>query len=989
MTADRWKQVQDLFVEAADMPPADRGAFLNVACGGDAELRRELDSLFQYDSEPGGPLTGVISDAANSLAASKSMVGRRIGPYRLVELADSGGMGDVYLGVRDDGHFEKRVAIKFIRAGLTSQPALDRFRYERQILAQLDHPYIAKLLDGGTDSDGHPYFVMEYVQGQPIHEYCAARRFTVQQKCELFIKVCEAVSYAHRNLVIHRDLKPRNILVTNDGDPKLLDFGIAKLMAEGAPGAGDALTGIMDRPLTPDYASPEQVRGELLNTTTDVYSLGAVLFELFTAARPHSFTTYTPSAIEKEVCQTEVRRPSSLAMGGLKKQLAGDPDNIVLMAMRKEWRRRYQSAEDLKDDLQRYLKGLPVRARDDTPWYRASKFLRRHWFGAAAAGLILAAMVGGAVTTEMERRKAESQRAAAEAQRQRAEREHGAAEMQRDAAVAAQQLAETKSQEADAQRKRSDERLRQLTGLANESLFRIHDEIASLPGAVEARKHLVEGTKAYLDQMAKDSGDDPELLGLLVTSYLSLGYIQGLPSRPNLGDFEGALQSFAKAETILDKLTKPSPNDYELLMKAIGLYQVQGDIYRYQSRRVEALERLNKGLAAANKVAALRPRERLAQLQPAIMHHSLAMLFLDADVPKAFPHSQAEISLYSKMAAKDPNDIESVNSLASAYLLAAEEETYVGRLQEAATYLRDAVETRERVVRQHPNDVLLQRSLLVAYGRLADTLGGTSITRNLGDREGAVANYRKALALAEGTHAADASDRLAQSDLETALSRLGMMLDRPGELEEALVSLRRAEALCKSALALAPTNLREKRMLATIYDYTGRRLEQQDKPEEALASYRASLELAEALFAGDSTAAANRAVLQTDYRDLAALLAVRGDRAGALEISEKMLANAEKIAAADPGNYRALPMPARSYEAMASVYAKLARAGSDTAQRERDWREARGWFERGREAWTKLGEIPELRPVDAEVARLNASLAECEAQLGGMAAPGK
>jgi tRNA A-37 threonylcarbamoyl transferase component Bud32/tetratricopeptide (TPR) repeat protein len=982
MTADRWKQVQNLFVEAADLPAADRAAFLDAACRGDSELRRELDSLFQYDSQPASPLTAVISDTANSLAASKSMVGRRIGPYRLVELADSGGMGDVYLAVRDDGQFEKRVAIKFVRAGLTSQAALDRFRYERRILAQLDHPYIAKLLDGGTDGDGHPYFVMEYVQGQPINEYCAARRFTVQQKCDLFIKVCEAVSYAHRNLVIHRDLKPRNILVTDDGDPKLLDFGIAKLMAEGAPGAGDALTAVMDRPLTPDYASPEQVRGELLNTTTDVYSLGAVLFELFTAARPHSFTTYTPSEIEKAVCQTEVRRPSSLAAGGLKKQLAGDPDNIVLMAMRNEWRRRYQSVEDLRDDLQRYLKGLPVRARDDTAWYRASKFLGRHWFGAAAAGLILAAIIGGAITTDMERRKAESHRATAEAQRQRAEREHAAAEKQRDAAVAAQQLAEAKTQEADAQRKRSDERLQQLTGLANESLFKIHDEIASLPGATEARKHLVESTKAYLDQMAKDSGDDPGLLGLLVSSYQSLGEIQGLPFRANLGDISGALQSLSKAETVLDKLMKQSPNDYELLMKAIGLYQVQGEIYRYQSRRKEALERMNKGLAAANQVAALRPREALAKLQPGIMHHSLAQLLMESDVPQASRHVQTEIAIYTKMIRDHPADETALNQLASAHLLASEAEAYVGHLQQAASYLHGAVEIREKLVQQHPTDSVLERNLLVAYGRLADILGGSAIIRNLGDREGAIANYRKALALAERMQAADANDHLAQADVETALARLGVILDRPGELDEALASLRRAEALCKSALALAPTNMREKRALASIYDYTGRRLEQLDKQEDALASYRASLELAEALFASDATTAANRSLLQTDYKDLAALLASRNDRPGALEAAEKMRVHAEKTAAADAGNYRSLPMPARSYEATGSVYANLARVGSDAAQRERDWRDARGWFERGRDAWTKLGEIPELRPVDAEIARLTVSMAECDAQLG-------
>src|SRR5262249_42036170 len=266
--------------------------------------------------------------------------------------------------------------------GMDTEEVLRRFRHERQILAGLEHPYIARLIDGGATADGRPFFVMEKVEGEPVHVYCRSHRLSVESRLRLFLRVCEAVSYSHRALVVHRDLKPGNILVTAEGVPKLLDFGVAKLLDPSAdPGLTATVYGI--GPLTPEYASPEQVRGLPVTTTTDVYALGAILYELLTGAPAQRFDTHTPVEIDRVVCATEPKRPSMAA-----EELNGDLDNIVLMAMRKESARRYQSVDEFAADIVRYLDGRPVAARQDSFAYRAGKFMRRHRLAITASAVV-------------------------------------------------------------------------------------------------------------------------------------------------------------------------------------------------------------------------------------------------------------------------------------------------------------------------------------------------------------------------------------------------------------------------------------------------------------------------------------------------------------------------------------------------------------------------------------------------------------------------
>ena len=377
--ANRWKQVEDLFFAAVDLPENERAALLARTCAEDPELRRETESLLATERHADLSIARVIEGAATALFDQSSMEGARFGSWRIIREIGRGGMGAVYLAARADAEFNKQVAIKLVKRGIDTDAVLKRFRQERQILAVLDHPNIARLLDGGTSPDGLPYFVLEYVEGLAIHTWCAARKLSVAERCELFRKVCEPVSFAHRNLVVHRDLKPGNILVTPEGEPKLLDFGIAKLLSDHDGEHTLGFTWDPVRALTPAYASPEQIRGEPVNTATDVFSLGIVLSEILRGEK-----------------------------------LDRDLDNIVMMATRPEPERRYSSVDQLSDDIRRYLAGLPVAAREDTLGYRLGKFLRRNSLGVAAAVAFAALVSGGVVSvawqahqTDIQRRRAE------------------------------------------------------------------------------------------------------------------------------------------------------------------------------------------------------------------------------------------------------------------------------------------------------------------------------------------------------------------------------------------------------------------------------------------------------------------------------------------------------------------------------------------------------------------------------------------------------
>jgi serine/threonine protein kinase len=359
MTPERWQRIKSVVADAMEKPVPARAAFVSSACGEDTSLRRDVESLLSQSHE-------TLDRCADKVGArsleSDGMSGARVGAYEVVREIGRGGMGAVYLARRADDEFEKLVAIKLLKRGTDTDEVLRRFRAERQILARLDHPNIAHLLDAGTTDDELPYFVMEYVAGERITDFCSARALNVRARVELFLKVCGAVQFAHRNLVVHRDLKPGNILVTAEGEPKLLDFGIAKLLAPESDLAGATLTLHDQQRLTPGYASPEQVRGEAVTTVSDVYSLGALLYELLAGDPPHRFSTPRPSPTElfNVVVEQESRRASVAASSPeRRRELRGDLDNILLTALRKEPEQRYSGVTAFADDLRRYLQQRP------------------------------------------------------------------------------------------------------------------------------------------------------------------------------------------------------------------------------------------------------------------------------------------------------------------------------------------------------------------------------------------------------------------------------------------------------------------------------------------------------------------------------------------------------------------------------------------------------------------------------------------------------
>lgn len=419
---DRWQSIEALFNEALDREPGDRDSFLDRACADDPALRKEVQSLLDASGKTLNFLEKSVHDAALGLGEGR-LAGQQIGAYRLIRVLGEGGMGMVYLAARADNAYQQQVAIKFMHAGFAqAERMLVRFNAERQILASLSHPNIARLLDGGVH-DGLPYLVMEYVDGVPIDEYCKNQKLGTEARLRLFLTVCGAIEYAHKNLIVHRDIKVSNILVNAEGTPKLLDFGIAKLLAP--DGAEIGKTRTAERMMTPEYASPEQLRGEAITTSTDVYALGVLLYELLSGKRPFQLHTTSPIEVVRVICEQMPELPSrgwkanpALAPADAQRKIGSELDNIVLMAMRKEPSRRYVSVGQLAEDVEAFLGGYPIRARTDTWGYRSGKLIRRHKIAAVAIAMASVALVAFSVAMALLARKAERARLGAERESQ-------------------------------------------------------------------------------------------------------------------------------------------------------------------------------------------------------------------------------------------------------------------------------------------------------------------------------------------------------------------------------------------------------------------------------------------------------------------------------------------------------------------------------------------------------------------------------------------
>ena len=521
------RDVENLFHELADLSPAQRENYLSNRTVPE-EVRAEVEALLRFDSGTGdGSLTGKIASSAQRSILNDPVPGSRCGPYRLLRLLGRGGMGSVYLAERVDGEVEQCVAIKVVGQRRFEPAFVDRFLRERQILATLNHPGIARLFDAGHTGDGQPYLAMEYIDGVRIDAY--ASRIDLRGKLTLFLKACEAVSYAHRNLIIHRDLKPSNMLVDRTGELKLLDFGIAKILGETTD---DTLT--QERILTPAFASPEQVRGAAQATTSDVYSLGAVLYLLITGRSPHTIPTQSQQAIELAVCLTEPAPPSRIDPA-----LPKDLDFILAKALRKEPEERYVSADALGGDVRAFLESRPVLARRGSGWYASRKFLRRHWAAVAAAAAIVCSLSAGLYVANRER------------------------------AIAQRHFLE----------------VRQLSN----KLFDIDALARQLPGSTKTRQLIVDTSLDYLGRLAADAHGDPGLALEIGNAYMWVAQVQGVPIAANLGQVEEADKNLRVAEGLIRSVLVSQPRNRMVLLRSAEIARDRMALADINGRSDEAL----------------------------------------------------------------------------------------------------------------------------------------------------------------------------------------------------------------------------------------------------------------------------------------------------------------------------------------------------------------------------------------------------------------
>jgi tetratricopeptide (TPR) repeat protein len=557
-TTENFLRVEAIFNEAQDASAEERTKLIEARCAGDRELAAEVRSLLKACEAEEQDTASRHTEPEPGKANQPTQ--RRVGPYEIDRLLGRGGMGAVYLAHRADGQFEQTVAIKLIDLPLATEIFRERFRQERQILAEMHHPFIARLLDGGVTSAGDPYLVMEYVDGVPIHRFCEEKSLSESQRLALFLRVCEAVQFAHQNFVVHRDLKPDNILVTVDGTPRLLDFGTAKLLSPSLTRSGEELTREGYQSFTPQYASPEQVLGNPITTASDTYSLGVLLYVLLTGSQPYELKELTTGEMLRVICQEAPRRPTHAA--GSEKKLDQDLQAILLKALRKEPKERYLTAEQLASDLRAYLDGRPVAARRGTFRYRAAKFIRRNRPALAGAAVLAATLLAGIAGVIWQARVANDERRKAEA--------------------------------------RSDD-LRQLS---NSLLSELDEAIKQLPGSTGVQKLLVTRVLEHLDRMAKDAQGDRQTQLDLVDAYTRLGNLQGNTYYQNLGDPEGGSVSLGKALAIAQPLVASDPKDRDALRALALVEQSRSAILWQTSKTQEAVSAMRQAVKSFDELAA-------------------------------------------------------------------------------------------------------------------------------------------------------------------------------------------------------------------------------------------------------------------------------------------------------------------------------------------------------------------------------------------------
>ena len=661
MTGERWQEVKQVLDQLEDCPPEDRERSLAAACNGDPDLRREVESLLSFETR-----ADLLERSANRNARA---AWDRIGPYRVERLLGSGGMGSVFLAARDDDQYHKKVAIKVIQwAG--DPETTSRFRTERQVLANLDHPNIARLLDGGTLPDGLPYLVMDYIDGCPIDVFVREHGLESEPTLRLFLKVCSAVQFAHQNLIVHRDLKAGNFLVGADGEPHLLDFGIAKLLNPLGPELDR--TQPWQRILTPASASPEQAAGGPVTTASDVYSLGILLYTLLTGVPFYGGSKNFATDPGRVILEYDPPPPSQ-APGlspRVSRLLAGDLDNIVRKAAAKDPSLRYPTVEEFAADIRRHLDGHPVAARPASLFYRAEKFALRNRLFVSAAALLLFAIGAGVAGTGWY-----------------AYRAH---------------LAESKAER----------RFEALHGITNSMLFEVDDAIANLQGATAARAAIVRRALQYLDQLSADSGENSAVLQDLAAAYTRIGVIQGTVESAHLGgpgSLDNARDSYLKASAIVERLIAAEPNNldfqiaiYEPLGELAELYRTQGDLDRSlaTTRDLESRMRAVAARAPAHSSQYTESQYSLGTALTILGANSM----LRGDSTRALDYLHEALAVRSALARDHPGDKRALRVLGISHIYLCFALETANRWADAAAEARLSLDTREPLSAADPRN---------------------------------------------------------------------------------------------------------------------------------------------------------------------------------------------------------------------------------------------------------------------------------------------
>ena len=779
LNPDRWRALSPYLDQAFDMQEEEREALVASLQEKDRELADALESLLGEHRELLQEKF-LEQDQIPPQHFSTSS-GQTLGAYTLVSPLGQGGMGSVWLARRNDGRFERQAAVKFLNLALMGRGGEERFKREGRILGQLTHPHIAELLDAGVSSSGQPYLVLEYVNGRPIDSYCDGRALDIDARVRLFLDVLAAVAHAHANLTVHRDIKPSNVLVTTDGRVKLLDFGIAKLLQdESQPGNATLLTREMGAALTPEYAAPEQVTAEPVTAATDVYSLGVLLYGLLTGQHPAGRGPHSTANLVKAIVETEPPRMSAVvaredgedpyaadeaARRGaspqkLRRRLRGDLDTIVAKALKKSSKERYPSVTAFSDDLARYLRHEPIRARPDTLAYRGSRFLRRYWIPVAAAVVVITSLAIGLYIANRER-------------------------------VIAQQ------------------RFGQLRELSNK-VFDLDEDIRSLPGSTEARQRLVSAALAYLDGLASAAHGDVELTREIAEGYWRVGGIQGVPTQLNLGEPEKAEASLKRANESMDAVLAARPHDRLALLHSAGIAEERMILAQEDHRDADAVAYARKSAARLDAFLALGDAKESERVEAAGEFGNIALAYLNL-------HMDAQAIPCAQRAAELTRPIPSAQRIAAAALsMMASARRYQGDLPAALENIQEAGKIAERATYSDPTQRMIDEyGILVREGMILGEDGGVNLDRP----RDAVEPLQKALNISEEFAGKDSNDAvsrmhvavsgkelgniLRQWDPAGALAIYDQALQRVGEVKDSLPARRdQAVLLAESSYAL-------------------------------------------------------------------------------------------------------------------------------------------------------------------------------------------